>query len=1142
MPLSAPLPAPITARFRLERHLRSGGMGQVWLAHDLEWDSPVALKLTNVASPAAATSLRAEFRAFTFLEHRNLARFFALVGDEQQCAYSMEYVEGQELQEHVRAELAPGAVADASAIARLEAALVQLLDGVTALHAAGLIHRDLKPANILVDRAGRLVIVDPGIAVRLDRLPDLAAPPPAGTLHYMAPEQIFGDPEGTATDWYAVGAVVFELLAGRPIFSGPYSALLTWHEAGSPLDATALPGGAEGFWASVLADLLHRRPERRAVGVVRLQEHLALVPAAPTPGFIGRQRELAALDRAWASGEGARVIEVRGLAGTGKSKLVDAWIATLRRRTPIRVVRGRCDPRESVPFAGLDMLPPLVHDGDDAPSRPPTAASRAKFFAEARQQVLAAATAARPLLVVLDGAHLAAPDTHLLLEVLTRPPLPAHLTFILTTRPSPDPIVPPSALLTAIELGALPLPDAAAMLGSIVPPDVAARLAATTGGHPLLLSEVLGALRSGRWTDDRPLDDLAALVDRRLDRLDPPEREVFASIALIGAPATARAIYALGLPEARRAVSGLLDARLLRMEAGPDGMRVLPSHSAFAEQAVKRIPIATLPSRHAAIAQALHAAGDDRAPLLSHHHEQGNDLRAAASWALRAAQSARQLFAFVAGARAYARAFALDPTLATPEVRSEEAEVLAAAGRGVQAAEVWLAAAGGADGDPRYVMSAASELLKSSQVDRGSQLLGRLARRLGYVPPTSRPALLLGIAWNHLRLYIGMRPRAEDELTLRTLLVGAAGLTPTQALASHWYATHYVLRANASGDPLHEARAAALEAILLSRFGGSWLGRGAAAVSQRAFALAEATGDVPAMAYASVAAGGVAWVRQDVPTAIAACDRALALYATVLDRSVRWERSICRLWLFGSLSLSGDVARCMDLADEAQHDAELLDDPWALNSGLFGAVSRVAVLRGDYLAANRAITSMLARCGDGPGAVGAVLVDEAEADVALAQGDIVGAWAAMARGRKRRKYHGVEVIPSLAVSYYSRRAAIAAAVAAGRGELPTAVRTVADRVARRDRQRLAKVSAVFTAEIATVLDAHADLLRGGSATRWDPVLERVEATGRACGHGHWAAAAAALRLAARGQRDGSWAGGRYVDLMLPGLVPADPRP
>ena len=100
---------------------------------------------------------------------------------------------------------------------RLRSALTQLASGVMALHGNHIIHRDLKPSNVMVARGGHLMLLDFGLVAELDALGvPLSINNGAGTPRYMAPEQAASRPVTTASDWYAVGVMLYEALAGKP--------------------------------------------------------------------------------------------------------------------------------------------------------------------------------------------------------------------------------------------------------------------------------------------------------------------------------------------------------------------------------------------------------------------------------------------------------------------------------------------------------------------------------------------------------------------------------------------------------------------------------------------------------------------------------------------------------------------------------------------------------------------------------------------------------------------------------------------------------------------------------------------------------------------------------------------------------------
>jgi len=197
----------VAGRYRVVRHLRSGGMGTVYQADDLKLNVPVALKFLS-ASDAGDERLELllnEVRLAREITHPNVCRLFDVGEIDGLHFLSMEYVEGEDLASLLHR------------IGRLpkdKAVTIgfEICEGIAAAHRQGILHRDLKPANLMVDANGHAKIMDFGLAV-FGRSPD-GHREIAGTPDYMAPEQRRGL-ASVQTDIHAVGLVLYELLTGR---------------------------------------------------------------------------------------------------------------------------------------------------------------------------------------------------------------------------------------------------------------------------------------------------------------------------------------------------------------------------------------------------------------------------------------------------------------------------------------------------------------------------------------------------------------------------------------------------------------------------------------------------------------------------------------------------------------------------------------------------------------------------------------------------------------------------------------------------------------------------------------------------------------------------------------------------------------
>jgi class 3 adenylate cyclase len=214
-------PPPHFGPYRILQKLGRGGMGAVYLALDTRLDRRVALKVPTLTAAPLLERFKQEARAAARLHHRNLCHVYE-TGEIDGTPYlTLHFVEGRPLSD---------VVAEFSAQPRRAIALVETLARAMAVaHEAGVLHRDLKPANILLDAQGEPVIVDFGLAVRLDddtRITNVGDV--MGTPSYMAPEQHAGALEaiGPRSDVYALGVILCELLTGRRPFRGAVAELV----------------------------------------------------------------------------------------------------------------------------------------------------------------------------------------------------------------------------------------------------------------------------------------------------------------------------------------------------------------------------------------------------------------------------------------------------------------------------------------------------------------------------------------------------------------------------------------------------------------------------------------------------------------------------------------------------------------------------------------------------------------------------------------------------------------------------------------------------------------------------------------------------------------------------------------------------
>jgi serine/threonine protein kinase len=379
-------------RYELVRRIGSGGMGVVYAALDRERGRRVALKTLRKLDASSLYRLKNEFRAAAGIMHPNLVSLHELVSEGDQWFITMEYVEGVRFSQHVRSDMEEGreetehggaadhvtqtdtlqpAGAPSLDPLRLQSALIQLVGGVQALHAAGKLHRDLKSSNVLVTRSGRVVILDFGLAS--DRSPTLVDATLEdgilGTPAYMSPEQAAGRIATAASDWYAVGVMLYEALTGRLPFLGSTLKVLAAKQQHDPIPVHELAPEAPPELAELCMGLLNRDPALRFTGADVLARHSAPLPhralSGPTsgtsnqaPALIGRADLLSILHDAYeATSRGQPVtVYVHGASGIGKTALLDHFLGTLRRGGEVVLLTGRCYERETVPYKAFDSV------------------------------------------------------------------------------------------------------------------------------------------------------------------------------------------------------------------------------------------------------------------------------------------------------------------------------------------------------------------------------------------------------------------------------------------------------------------------------------------------------------------------------------------------------------------------------------------------------------------------------------------------------------------------------------------------------------------------------------------------------------------------------------------------------------------
>src|SRR4051794_13835409 len=265
---------------RVEEVLGTGGMGVIYRATELRLGRPVALKLiaTEQASdPDVRDRFEREARLTAAIDHPNVIPVYGAGEEDGHLYLVMRYVPGTDLHALLRREgrLAPARAADVVA---------QLGDALDAAHAAGLVHRDVKPANVLI--AGTHVYLsDFGITRVQDADTQITTSGWIGTVDFMAPEHLRGEPTDARADVYALGCVLFTALTGAPPFRRPtVPATITAHLHDPPPRPSDTPGVPPAFDA-VIARALAKETEDRYHSAGDLgRAALAAAAGAPASG------------------------------------------------------------------------------------------------------------------------------------------------------------------------------------------------------------------------------------------------------------------------------------------------------------------------------------------------------------------------------------------------------------------------------------------------------------------------------------------------------------------------------------------------------------------------------------------------------------------------------------------------------------------------------------------------------------------------------------------------------------------------------------------------------------------------------------------------------------------------------------------
>jgi hypothetical protein len=840
----------VPERFVLERKIGSGGFGAVYVAYDRERQVRLALKTLIRAGASAAYRFKHEFRALAGVAHPNLVRLHELYAHGEDWCFTMDLVSGVHFDRYVRGEggggsgqhllasthvggtpelAAPAGRAPDSSTGtitldanlgpvlderRLRTALAGLASGVLALHAAGILHRDLKPSNVLVRPDGRTAILDFGLAASgvVDTHESMEL---VGTPAYMSPEQAQGRPLSTASDWYAVGVMLYEALCNHLPFSGTTPDLLAARVQRDPRDPRTMFKRLPEDLCELCMELLRRDPAARPSGAeiaarLGLEAHAsALTDAARRAPFVGRREELGALSAAFEQVQAGTpmVVEVRAPSGVGKSALIRRFLED--QRGAAVVLEGRCYEREYVPYKAFDgivdaltrtlqrlprveaaaLLPRGVREVarlfpalgrlevlQAVPEREPAPdahAARQRAFAALRE-LFAQLGDRTEVILFIDDAHWADADSAALLFELLRPPEPPRLLLIVATRGAGEPTGndvlrvlqaarPEGAAHRSVHLELRPLTeaDAEALARAYVDGDGpeaskrAAAVARESGGSPLFIRELARTVSHGGATGDEV--SLQGLLVDRIGTLDPAARAVLGLLACAIRPLgeeILRQAAGQGVPEAHEAIRRLHEGGFIHSVQVRDQSLVEILHERVRAAALATLEPGERTRSCLRLAETLEAVPEADLETLAQLFAAAGEPGRAAPHAERAGDRASAALAFAQAVDLYM--VALDGTGRDNRLRVLEklADALAHAGRGRDAAFIYVEAARLRDDDQGSVLRerAAIQLLRAGHIEAGLDVLRPVAESLGLALPPTPGRALTNLLWNRARI------------------------------------------------------------------------------------------------------------------------------------------------------------------------------------------------------------------------------------------------------------------------------------------------------------------------------------------------------------------------------------------------------
>ncbi len=522
----------------------------------------------------------------------------------------------------------------------------------------------------------------------------------------------------------------------------------------------------------------------------------------------------------------------------------------------------------------------------------------------------------QPVVITIDDIQWSDQDSGRLLSELIRPPDGPRALVVATYRTSessPDVALELPGETVTIDLGGLNDADAiilaeGAILRSGREPGaqtqgLAVMVAREAGGHPLFIDELARRATSGDPGEVRAMH-LEAVLRERIARLDADARRVLEVMSLASRPlplATCARAADLDLASALHELSVLRAGNLARTGGARSTDLAEPFHDRVRAATLADLPEDVVIAHHRALARAIESSDRPEPDLLVEHWAAAGDEARAREYAVQAAEQAEAALAFERAAALYARAIAFDATF-DPALEARRATALAMAGRGPEAADVYLVLAKELRGAERreHLRRAAYELLISGHLERGWEVVGTVLSEVGVWLPRTRFGVMLSALGSIVRLRLsGLRVRERDpddvaprEIVLHEVLATLGrGLATVDHLLGFTFAVREALVAVRIGDP--ERIVPALATLSGYRANVGALGH-ARRILDQAEALADRASDA-ARAWLIVSIGIQEYVRGEWERSLVTLEKALTLWSDVAGAALQTNQVVTTL-------------------------------------------------------------------------------------------------------------------------------------------------------------------------------------------------------------------------------------------------------